>query len=165
MLNLLLIDVKVGVACAAKHPPFRQHKATTYTWIYAILPGMLNKRTLAIIALQLVLAACASPNVDTSAPTFNDKQYTADLNNCQGGTTLYVALNGLGGAIIGSAIGAAEGAYYGAISGDAPEGAIIGAAVGTVIGVFAGATEPFQKQEQKVSQCLTEKGYVLGAST
>ena len=83
---------------------------------------------LAIIATAVALAACASPTVDTSAPTFDETKYTADLETCQGGTVLEVTLHGLGGAAIGSAVGAVEGAYQGAIAGDAPEGARLSAA-------------------------------------
>ena len=90
---------------------------------------MLNRRNLAIITAFLALSACASPAVDTSAPTFNETKFTVDLENCRGGTVLDVALHGLGGAAIGSAYGAFEGAYHGAISGNSPEGAAIGAAI------------------------------------
>jgi hypothetical protein len=126
---------------------------------------MYHNCAIPIIAVTLALTACATPNIDTSAQNFNEEQYTADLNNCQGGSTLYVAMNGLGGAVVGSALGALHGAYYGAIARDAPKGAIIGAAVGTVVGTFVGAVEPFQKQEEKVAQCLAGKGYVVGTSS
>lgn len=123
---------------------------------------MLSSRNLLIIAAIVALSACTSPNVDTSAPTFDKTQYTADLELCRGGTAFDVALNGLAGAVYGSAIGAAEGAFHGAIAGDAPEGAIIGAVVGSAIGVVMGAYEPFKDQKQSVQRCLREKGYVLG---
>ena len=64
---------------------------------------MTRRRNLAIIAASVVLAACASPTVDTSTPTFNETKYTVDLENCWGGTVLDVTLHGLGGAAIGSA--------------------------------------------------------------
>jgi len=70
-----------------------------------------------------------SPNVDTTAPTFDKSQYTADLDNCRGGSALNVSLDGLVGAVYGSAVGAAQGALNGAVAGDAPEGAVIGADV------------------------------------
>jgi len=122
---------------------------------------MSSKRNLAIITTLLALSACASPAVDTSAPAFNETQYTADLDACRGGTALNAALDGLGSAVYGSAIGAAEGAVHGAMAGDAPEGAFIGAIAGSVVGVFVGAYNPIKEQEQSVRQCLTKKGYVL----
>jgi presenilin-like A22 family membrane protease len=122
---------------------------------------MPNKRNLAIITAILALSACASPTVDTTAPTFDETKYTADLDTCRGGSALNAAMHGLGGAVIGSVIGAAEGVYHGAIAGDAPEGAFIGAIAGSVVGVFVGAYKPFQEQEQSVRQCLNGKGYVL----
>ena len=121
------------------------------------------KCNLTIITTLLVLSACASPAVDTTAPTFDETKYTVDLDTCRGGSALKTALNGLGGAVIGSVIGAADGAYHGAIAGDAPEGAFIGVIAGSVIGVVWGAYEPFQKHEQSVRQCLSSKGYLLGS--
>ena len=93
---------------------------------------------------KLHKSACASPAVDTSAPTFDKTQYTADLDTCRGGTALNAALDGLAGAVYGSALGAAEGAYHGALAGDAPEGVFIGAIAGSVVGVFVGAYKPFK---------------------
>lgn len=124
---------------------------------------MTRRRNLAIIAASVALAACASPTVDSSAPTFDETKYVVDLDNCRGGTVLDVALHGLGIAAIGSAYGAYHGAYIGALSANSPEGAAIGAVVGGVIGVVVGAYEPIQEQEQSVARCLSGKGYVLGS--
>ena len=124
---------------------------------------MSSIRTLVIIAAVLTLSACASPTVNTNAPTFNETQYTADLDTCRGGTALNVTLHGIGGAAIGSAVGALEGAYHGALAGDAPEGAFIGAIVGSVVGVVVGAYEPFKEKDQSVRRCLDAKGYVVGS--
>jgi hypothetical protein len=85
---------------------------------------MLNLRYLAISTAIIILSACASPDVDTTTPTFDKSQHTADIDNCRGGTALEVTLDGLVGAAYGSAIGAAEGAFHGALAGDAPEGAV-----------------------------------------
>ena len=38
-----------------------------------------------------------------------------------------------------------------------------GSAVGGVVGVVLGAYEPIQEQEQSLRDCLSEKGYVVGA--
>ena len=124
---------------------------------------MTSSRNLAIIAASALLAACASPSVDSSTPSFDETKYAVDLDNCRGGTVLDVALHGLGGAVIGSAYSAYHGAYIGALSGNSPEGAAIGAVVGGVIGVVVGAYEPIQEQEQSVARCLSGKGYVLGS--
>ena len=120
-----------------------------------------HRGVVAIIAAFATLAACASPVVDTSAPTFDETQYMVDLDNCQGGTVIDVALHGLGGAAIGSIIGLAQGAWTGAFTGSLPEGAAIGAVVGGVVGIFVGAYEPIQEQERSVRQCLSEKGYSM----
>ena len=124
---------------------------------------MTSSRTLAIIASAVLLAACASPTVDSSAPTFDETKYAVDLDNCRGGTVLDVALNGLGGALVGSAYGLFHGGWTGAITGRTPEGAIIGVIVGGVAGAAVGAYEPIQEQEQSVARCLSGKGYVLGS--
>ena len=117
-----------------------------------------------IMLLFLVaLSACASPTVETNSPTFDKTQYFVDLNACRGETAVIATLHGLGGALIGSAIGAAHGAANGAIVGDAPEGAIIGAVAGGVIGLAIGAYKPIEELDQKVRQCLTEKGYPLAS--
>jgi hypothetical protein len=116
---------------------------------------------LLIVSMTIVISACANPSVNTSTPSFDENQYTLDLDLCRGGTALNTALSGVGGAIIGSACGAIHGVYYGALSGDAPEGALIGAIAGGVVGVFAGAYEPFQEKDRSVHQCLSSKGYSL----
>jgi outer membrane lipoprotein SlyB len=124
---------------------------------------MTSGRNLVIIAAALLLAACASPTVDSSAPAFDETKYAVDLDNCRGGTVLDVALNGLGVAVIGSAYGLLQGASTGAITGRTPEGAIVGVIVGGVAGAVVGAYEPIQEQEQSVARCLSGKGYVLGS--
>ena len=56
-----------------------------------------NKCNLAIIVVIATLSACASPAVDTTAPTFDETKYTADLDTCRGGSALNAAMHGLGG--------------------------------------------------------------------
>ncbi len=113
----------------------------------------------ALIVIAASISACASPDVDTKAPTFNETTYTADLNDCRGGTALGVTLHGLGAAVIGSAYGVTYGAYHGAFAGNSKEGAAIGAVLGSVVGVVAGAYEPFKKKDEEVAACLSGKGY------
>ena len=122
-----------------------------------------HRRNLAIIAAVVLLAACASPTVDSSAPSFDETKYAADLDNCRGGTVLDAALQGLGGIAIGSAFGLGTGASTAMFTGGSLEGAIIGAIVGGVAGAVVGAYEPIQEQEQSVARCLSAKGYVLGS--
>ena len=122
-----------------------------------------HRRNLAIITALVLLAACASPTVDSSAPSFDETKYAVDLDSCRGGTVFDVALQGMGGVAVGSAIGLAQGASIGAFKGGALDGAIIGAIVGGVAGAVMGAYEPIQEQEQGVARCLSGKGYVLGS--
>ena len=122
---------------------------------------MFRSRIFAITVASVALAACASPTVDTTAPTFDEEQYTVDLDNCRGGTVFDVALRGFESAVVWSALGAAEGTVHGALKGNAPEGAAIGAVVGSVVGAVKGAYEPFEQQAEAVRRCLSKKGYVL----
>ena len=124
---------------------------------------MSSSRNLAIITATMLLSACVSPTVDSSAQTFDETKYAVDLDNCRGGTVLDVALHGLGGAVIGSAYGLLQGASTGAITGRTPEGAIVGVIVFGVAGAAVGAYEPIQEQKQSVARCLSGKGYVLGS--
>jgi hypothetical protein len=124
---------------------------------------MTHGRNLAIIVATMLLAACASPTVDSSAPSFDETQYAVDLDDCRGGTALDAALQGLGGIAIGSAIGLGTGASTAMFTGGSLEGAFIGAIVGGVAGAFVGAYEPIQEQEESVARCLSGKGYVLGS--
>lgn len=114
-----------------------------------------------LVLLLVALPACASPTIETNSPTFDKTQYFVDLSACRGETAVNATFHGLGGALIGSAIGAAHGATHGAIAGDAPGGAIIGAVAGGVIGLAIGAYKPIEEFDQKVRQCLSEKGYLL----
>ena len=124
---------------------------------------MTSGRNLVIIAAALLLAACASPTVDSSAPSFDETKYAVDLDDCRGGTALDAALQGLGGIAIGSAFGLWAGASTAVFIGGSLEGAFIGAMVGGVAGAVVGAYEPIQEQEQSVSRCLSGKGYVLSS--
>ena len=118
---------------------------------------------LATVAVLIgFLSACANPAVNESASGFSADKYSADLEECRGGSTLKVAINGLGGSLVGSAYGAFHGAYHGALAGDAPEGAMIGAIVGSVAGVVMGAYEPIQNLNEITERCLGAKGYELG---
>ncbi len=116
----------------------------------------------AVVVLIGFVSACANPAVNENASGFSTDRYSADLEECRGGSTLKVAINGLGGSLVGSAYGAFHGAYHGALAGDAPEGAMIGAIVGSVAGVVIGAYEPIKKLNETTERCLGAKGYELG---
>ena len=124
----------LGVYSSQRHPyalrlaPSRTDSYITFCYHYDMSHG----RNLAIIAASLVLAACASPTVDTSAPTFDETKYSVALDGCRGGTVIDATLYGLAGAAIGSAYGAFNGVQLGALSGNSSEGAAIGAIVGNV---------------------------------
>jgi hypothetical protein len=60
-----------------------------------------TRKILVIISL-LMLAACASIDVDTSAANFAEDKYAEDLNTCRGGTAAETMLSGLGSAAVGS---------------------------------------------------------------
>jgi hypothetical protein len=113
------------------------------------------------LAAFLLLGACASPIVDTSAANFNEDRYTDDLNTCRGGSALDAMLGGLGGAFAGSLVGASEGSINGAAAGGRLEGVIIGSIVGGTIGIFVGAYKPFSEKHESVRSCLSGKGYVM----
>jgi hypothetical protein len=118
---------------------------------------------LLIIAAFLMLSACASVTVDTSAANFNEDKYAEDLDNCRGGTAAETTLHGLGGVLAGSLLGASEGFTHMGFSGGSAEGAVIGAIVGGTVGLFVGGYKPFEKQGEKVRSCLRGKGYSVSS--
>jgi len=115
-----------------------------------------------VVASLLALAACAIPNVDTSAANFNEEKYAEDLDACRGGSAAKATLHGLGGALAGSFIGASEGFTNMGFSGGSAEGAVIGAIVGGTLGIFVGAYKPIEEQGEYVRACLRGKGYSVG---
>jgi hypothetical protein len=112
-------------------------------------------------AAALLLSACASPAVDTSATNFDKDKYTDDLNTCRGGSAMDAILGGLGGAFAGSLVGASEGSINGAAAGGRLEGVIIGSIVGGTLGIFVGAYKPFSEKHESVRSCLSGKGYAM----
>jgi hypothetical protein len=125
---------------------------------------MYRTRIIVVILSALIISACTSPAVDTSAANFDEDKYTEDLNSCRGGSALDAMMGGLGGIAAGSLMGASEGAAHGASAGGRLEGVIIGSIVGGTIGIFVGAYKPFSDKEDSVRQCLRGKGYVLESS-
>ena len=116
------------------------------------------------LAAAAILSACASPDIDRTAATFDERAYSEDLSECRGGTMVGFMFDGFVSALAGSAIGAAEGAtccYYG---GDSAEGALIGAIVGGVLGLGVGAYEAVSEQDEELERCMRDKGYILEAT-
>ncbi len=83
----------------------------------------MQKQIAISLTLLLTLSACATPQVDQTAATFNETEFTSDLNICRGGTFIEASAKSIGIAMLGSAYGALEGAYYGARDGDTAEAA------------------------------------------
>ena len=126
--------------------------------------GRNHHRIAVAIAAAAFLSACASPEIDRSAATFDEEAYSVALSECRGGSVAAFMLSGFTGAVAGSAIGAMEGAANGAIHGDSSEGAAIGAAVGGVIGMGIGAWDALAMREEELGRCLLEKGYTSRAT-
>jgi hypothetical protein len=114
-----------------------------------------------ILALSLLLAACAVPQVEQSAIGFDKTKYQSDLSVCRGGSLLEASAVNLGNAVKGSLWGAFHGAPAGALAGDGWEGAAIGAVVGATLGLGAGAKEAFEKHDAELVGCLRNKGYQI----
>ena len=109
----------------------------------------------------LALSACATPNVDQTAATFSELDYSSDLDTCRGGAFLVASAKTLGIAMLGSAYGALEGAHIGARDGDTAEGAAIGAIIGGTIGLTSGAFKALEEHEAEITNCMVQKGYHL----
>ena len=116
-----------------------------------------------ILSLSLLVAACASPQIDQSASSYNEDKFHVDLNDCRGGNLAEASAKTVGAVLVGSAFGAFQGASAGLMTGDADIGALVGAAVGGSIGLGVGAVEAIERHDSEVAGCLRGKGYeVLG---
>ena len=116
-------------------------------------------RTLALLALMLLAAGCASdPIVDMQG--VDQEKYDSDLAACREyADQVDVASGAAGGAAIGAAGGAALGAVIGAITGAPGTGAAIGAASGGATGGVSGGGSRTSRQDRVVRNCLRERGY------
>ena len=123
-----------------------------------------SRSALMCSAIAALLSACASPDIDRSAASFDETAYHDDLAECRGGSATTFMVNGVAGAIVGSALGAFEGAKTGAVSGGSAEGALIGSVVGSVIGVGVGTYKSVSEQDEELARCLRDKGYALNAA-
>jgi len=95
-----------------------------------------------------------------SAASFDETTYEDDLAECRGGP----ASIRLSGAMIGSAYGFVNGVWLGAAAGGSAEGAVIGTIVGGVAGLGVGAYNSVNEQDEELTRCMREKGYVLDAA-
>jgi hypothetical protein len=117
-----------------------------------------NNRRFAL-ALALLLAACAGPEIDRTAPTFDEQSYSQALADCRGGSLATFMWGGLTAAVVGSAWGAAEGAQWGAVHGGVDEAALIGSIVGGVLGMGVGAVDALAHHDAVLDHCMRHKGY------
>jgi hypothetical protein len=112
-----------------------------------------------LLAACLIVAGCAAPEVDRSRPGFDARSYSEALSLCRGVTGLAAGMESLQAAAVGSLLGAYYGAIQGNMAGDSEEGAIIGTILGGTIGLGVGASRALAEREQKITNCLREKGY------
>jgi len=117
------------------------------------------------LSVFVLLAACATPQVDQSAATFDETAFNSDLIICRGGNFIVASARTIGIAMLGSVYGAAEGAHYGARNGDTIENAAIGAVIGGTIGLTAGAFKALEDHDTEIAFCLAQKGYIVAGST
>ena len=113
----------------------------------------------AILFLILFVSACASIDIDRKAEGFDEEQYSLHLTECQGGNIVWGSTRSLGYAAIGGIFGAAEGVTQGLFIGNTVESVIIGASVGTVLGFGAGVYKSYKEENDKLRNCMREKGY------
>ena len=111
-----------------------------------------------------ILAACAAPNVDQSAPNFNETKFTVDLNFCRGGNIAEATFKTIGKGAVGSLAGAGIVALHGAAVAGSGEALVVGAIVGAAIGLGVGANDAIDEHNQGIADCLREKGYEVLAA-
>ena len=111
----------------------------------------------------IALTACATPDIDTTTPTFTQAQYEADLEACRGGNEFEAVAKGAGGMLGGAFYGLLHGAAIGAGEGNGLKGAAVGTATGAVIGFVGGLYKPATEERERVEQCLLVKGYRIKA--
>ncbi len=117
-----------------------------------------------VVALAILLSACASPEADPSVSTFDENSYSLALADCRGGSIAVFMWDGLTSAAVGAAWGAAEGAQWGAYHGGVDESAIIGSIVGGVLGLGVGAIEALSEHHDEFDRCMRNKGYSVKAT-
>lgn len=116
-----------------------------------------------IFAAALLCAGCATQQsdgswsahrvlVDTGAPTYSERQYIIDSEEC----SRFTAQRPVGDAAVGGLVtGALLGALVGAAYHDTGYGATAGAALGTA----SGAAQGVATQQKIVRECMRGRGY------
>jgi len=121
-----------------------------------------------LIAIFILLSACANPQVNINTEGYNQQKYQVDISDCRGGTLLEASATNLGNAAIGSLWGVFHGAPAGAMAGDGWEGAAIGAVIGGVIGLGAGASPDamceFGMEEHSTAFTAQSSPKIIGVS-
>jgi outer membrane lipoprotein SlyB len=117
------------------------------------------------IGVSLMLTACAVPNVNRTATSFSEADYSATLNLCQGRNFVEGSLKTIGAGLLGSLGGAAIVGVHGAVAAGGPEAIAVGAAIGAVIGLGIGVKDAVDEYDQEITDCLRDKGYEFIAAT
>ena len=115
--------------------------------------------------LAMMLAACATPEVDRSAAGFDQTKYEADLEDCSEGSTWSNFFTTSETMAKGAMVGFVAGAGAGATGSYGGEGdwriMITGLAVGSVAGFCLGASASHEERKSEIADCLEKKGYRL----
>ncbi len=121
----------------------------------------MKRKAAAVFLTIALLAACAGPNVDRTAPHFDHETYFTDLNNCRGGSAVEAAVETTAVGLWGSLVGAYHGLRLGWAARDSAEAVLVGAVVGAGIGVGVGAVKSVREFNGEVADCLRVKGYAI----
>ena len=115
--------------------------------------------------LSMMLAACATPEVDRSTIGFDQTKYEIDLENCSDGPTWSNFFTTSETMAKGAMVGFVAGAGAGASGGSGGEGdwriMLTGLAVGSVAGFCLGVSASYEERLAEISDCLEGKGYYL----
>ena len=115
--------------------------------------------------LLMILAACATPEVDRSALGFNQLKYEVDLEDCSDGPTWSNFLTTSETMAKGAMVGFVAGASAGATGGYGGDGdwriMLTGLTVGGVAGFCLGASASHEERKAEISDCLERRGYRL----
>ena len=112
------------------------------------------------LIMVLILAGCASFDIDKSVTTFDENKYAADFDTCRGGHLLAATFETVKYSAVGGAHGAVHGIGAAAYS-DSKEAIIIGAAAGGILGAGAGIYQGAKDRQTEISSCLRGKGYTI----
>ena len=109
-----------------------------------------------LFAAVLLVAACATPNVNRTAAGFDPVTYHSDLNACQGDSAVDATVDALLIGLLGAALGASLLFQSGSI--DAFVG---GAVVGGIADTLFESVKSVVQFNDEVDDCLRVKGYSI----